>query len=153
MRGIRTGVTEKSRLNTHVRPCDQIVCRFIHTLDNRMFHNFIRQIQAARILNQGPARLATRSIPPHDDIILEIGDEAGSSVASLDCNSFEKEVHGVGESFLRSWGAFGYEASPVTKQRGEWLDGLIRSPGPQTFSSISRHESWARTYRDGGRWS
>jgi len=57
------------------------------------------------------------------------------------------------ESFLRPWRAFGYEAGPVTARIFERLDAFIRRRGTQTFSSISRRESWDRTYRGGGKWS
>ena len=118
-----------------------------------MVHDLVRKIQAVRVFDQGPARLATRSIPPHDDIILKIGDDPGSSVASLDRDGFEEETHGMDESFLRSRGAFGYEASPVTKWMIEWLGKSIHRREVQTFSSISRRASWDHTCRVGGKWS
>lgn len=87
---------------THVRPSDQIVRRFVQILNDRVFHDLIRQVQAVRVFDQSPARLATRSIPSHNDVILKIRDNSGSSVTSLDSDGFKEEVHGVHESFLRS---------------------------------------------------
>ena len=119
-----------------------------------MFHDFIRQIQAVRVFDQSPARLATRSIPSHDDVILEVRDDAGSSVTSLDRDGFKEQIHGVGEPLLRSWGAFGYEAGPVTKPVIERLSALIRGRREmQTFSSISRRESWDHRCGVGSKWS
>ena len=67
-----------------------------------MFHDLARQIQAVRVFDQSPARLTARGIPPHDNVIFKIGDNAGGSVASLDRDSFEEEIHRVDESLLRS---------------------------------------------------
>lgn len=78
-----------------------------------MFHDFVGQIQAVRVFNQSPARLATRSIPAHSDIILKVWDYAGGSVTGLDRYRLEEEIHGMDESLLRPWGAFSYEAGPV----------------------------------------
>ena len=80
-----------------------------------MFHDFIRQNQSVRVFDQRPARLATRIIPPHGDVILELWDDAGSSVTSLDRDGLEEEAHGMNESFLSSRGALSYEAGPVTR--------------------------------------
>ena len=82
-----------------------------------MFHDFIRQIQVVRVFDQRPARFTARRIPPDGDVILEIRNDAGGSVASLDRDGFEEEAHGVDESFLRSNGTLRYEAGPVAKRR------------------------------------
>jgi len=90
-----------------------------------MLHNLVRQIQSIRVFDQSPARLTTRRIPSHGNVILKVGDDAGCPVASLDRDGFEEEVHGVDESFLRSRGAFSYETGPVTKRGIERLAGLM----------------------------
>jgi len=118
-----------------------------------MFHDLVRQIQAVRVFDQCPARLAARRIPSHGNVIFKVGDDASGPVASLDCDSFEEEVHGVDESLLRSRGAFGYEAGPVTKRRLEWSARLICGWEMQTFSSIYRRGSWDRMCGAGSRWS
>ena len=100
--------------DTHIRPSDQIIRRFVQTLNDGMFHDLVRQIQAVGVFDQSPARLATRSIPSHNNVILKVRDDTGSSVTSLDRDGFEEEVHGVHESFLGSFGTIGYEASPIT---------------------------------------
>jgi len=80
-----------------------------------MLHYLVGKVQTARVFDQSPAGFATRSVPPHDNVILKIWDDAGSPVTSLDRDGFEEEVHGMYESLLRSWGAFGCEAGPITK--------------------------------------
>ena len=110
-----------------------------------MFHDLVRQIQAVRVFNQNPAWPATRIIPPHDNVILKVGDDAGGSVTGLDRDGFEEEAHGVDESFLSPWGTFSYETGPVTKRRIERSAPLRRGLEMQTFSPICRRESWDRT--------
>ena len=113
------------RILSNVRPSDQIVGCFVQTLDDPVFHDLVGQIQSICVFDQRPARLATRSIPPHGDVILKVGDDVGGSVTSLDRDGFEEDVHGVDEPFLTSCGALGYEAGPVTKREIEWLAELI----------------------------
>ena len=140
-----------SGINTYVRPGDKIVRRFIQTLDGLMFHNLVGQIQAVCIFDQSPGRLTSRSIPAHGNVILKTGNDAGGSVTSLDSDGFEEEVHGVDESFLRSWGTFSYEACPVTKRRIEWSAALMCGREIQTFSPICQRESWDRMRGVGGK--
>ena len=90
-----------------------------------MFHYLIGKVQTARVFDQSPTRLATRSVPSHGDVFLKTGDDAGSPVTSLDRDGFEEEVHGMYESLLRSRGAFGCEAGPITTWMIEQLDVLI----------------------------
>ena len=118
-----------------------------------MIHDFVRQIQSIRVLDQRPARFTGRRIPPEGNIIFEIRNDTGGSIASLDCDGFEEEFHGVDESFLSSWGTFGYEAGPVTRRGIEWLAAPTCRREMQTFSSAFRRESLDRTCVVGGRWT
>ena len=98
----REETLDASAHGTHVGPSDQVVRRLIQALDDGMFHDLVRQVQTVGIFDQGPAGLTTGGVPSHDDIILEIRDNPGSSVASLDRNGFEEKVHRVREPLLGS---------------------------------------------------
>ena len=98
-----------------------------------MIHNPVGQVQAVCVFDQSPARLASRSIPSEDDVILKVGDNPGGSITGLGGDGLEEEVHGVYKSLLGSWRAFGYETSPVTTWGIRWSNSLINRPDTNLF--------------------
>ena len=114
----------------YVRPRHKVVGGFSESLHDRVFYDFVWDIEVVRVLDESPARFASARIPADRDIGIEIRDNTIPSVLRLDCNGLEEKVHRGHETLLGTGATVLRQTFPVAMpDRGQFAVETGRTVG------------------------
>ena len=97
----------------YVGPCYEIVGSFSKSLHNRVFHDFVWDIEAVCVFDESPAWFASTRISADRDVGIEVRDDPLPSILRLDCDSLEEKIHRRHETLQSTGTTVSYQTFPV----------------------------------------